>query len=416
MALLLAAGTTAASRAAEAAPALTILNTFCSQPDCTDGAEPTGTLLVDNSLDFYATTMLGGAYNHGAVLEIVHGDDGTWHHVNLHDFCPHDGCSKGDRPRGALIRDAKGNLYGTTSDGNVGGNAYELVRRASGKWQFVVLRTFCACTGGARYPQVGLSYVGQVDGERYDGVSTLYGAGRGSIYALDPPAHAGDEWTETPVYAFCSLANCADGDDVETSLYIKDASTIYGMTSGGGAHNHGTVFRLTRAPGQQGWQESVIYSFCALANCADGAEPAGDIALDAAGNIVGVTRQGGTQNNLGTLFSVTPEGEETVLHAFCSDTQCRDGAVPHGGVVIDRHGTIYGTTDVGGRNNAKSGVVFSYGARGYRVLHRFCQEDGCTDGSGVATPAVLDKADRLYGASAGTDAMPLAGFLYRIGR
>jgi uncharacterized repeat protein (TIGR03803 family) len=65
---------------------------------------------------------------------------------------------------------------------------------------------------------------------------------------------------------------------------------------------------------------------------------------DAAGNIWGTTFPGGTFN-LGVVFRVNPSGKEIVLHSF---TGGADGAVPSAGVIRDRAGNFYGTTEAGG--------------------------------------------------------------------
>ena len=73
--------------------------------------------------------------------------------------------------------------------------------------------------------------------------------------------------------------------------------------------------------------ESVLYNFCSLANCADGQQPVGNIVRDSEGNIYGTTLYGG-QYGQGVLYRVTPAGIETVLHNFSGTTY--DGEGPTG--------------------------------------------------------------------------------------
>jgi uncharacterized repeat protein (TIGR03803 family) len=120
---------------------------------------------------------------------------------------------------------------------------------------------------------------------------------------------------------------------------------------GEGPHGQGVVFELSPSGGGQ-WTYNILYGFCAQQGCADGRTPQyGSLVFDAAGNLYGTTQGGGSQN-YGTVFELTPSGgswTETVLHSFCSATNCTDGEEPIGGVVLDAHGNIYGVTPGGGR-------------------------------------------------------------------
>ena len=113
-----------------------------------------------------------------------------------------------------------------------------------------------------------------------------------------------------------------------------------------------------------GGQETVLYSFCSLPNCADGETPggvvlppSGGLFRDAAGNLYGTTPLGGAHPDErgysgGTVFEVTPEGNETVLYSFCTAKKCADGATPLGGLVMGAAGNLYGTTFYGGANRS----------------------------------------------------------------
>jgi uncharacterized repeat protein (TIGR03803 family) len=85
----------------------------------------------------------------------------------------------------------------------------------------------------------------------------------------------------------------------------------------------------------------VIYSFT---GGLDGALPYGRLARDRIGNLYGTTLNGGTYD-YGTVFQLTPNGTETVLHSFAGGV---DGQYPYAGLVRDRQGHLYGTTISGG--------------------------------------------------------------------
>src|SRR5579862_181224 len=85
---------------------------------------------------------------------------------------------------------------------------------------------------------------------------------------------------------------------------------LYGTTTYGGAHLDGTIFRLTTAG-----TINVLYSTCALTNCADGSDPSSGLLLGPSGQFYGVTQLGGP-NSVGTIYKITSGGVRTVLYNF----------------------------------------------------------------------------------------------------
>jgi uncharacterized repeat protein (TIGR03803 family) len=152
-----------------------------------------------------------------------------------------------------------------------------------------------------------------------------------------------------------------DGAHPYAAGVIRDAAgNLYGTTEAGGPRNYGTVFRLSPSG-----DETVLYWF---QGGMDGAYPEAGVILDAAGNLYGTTEAGGAYN-WGTAFQLSPGGAETVLHSFEGGPS--DGAQPHGaGVVLDAAGSLYGTTPYGGTRNL--GLVFQLSPGGLEtVLHLF---------------------------------------------
>ena len=124
-----------------------------------------------------------------------------------------------------------------------------------------------------------------------------------------------------------------------------DAGNLFGTTPLGG----GVVFELSPTG-----TETVLYSFCAQAACADGGGPVAGLIRDAAGNLYGTTSGGGDfACSCGVVFKVDPTGHETVLYTFRGGA---DGADPEAGLVRDAAGNLYGTTRAGGASGL--GVVF----------------------------------------------------------
>jgi uncharacterized repeat protein (TIGR03803 family) len=78
-----------------------------------DGAVPLGDLVRDSAGNFYGTTRVGGTFRIGTVFKL----DTTGTETILHSFA---GGTDGAYPEAGLFRDAAGNLYGTTL---IGGSA-----------------------------------------------------------------------------------------------------------------------------------------------------------------------------------------------------------------------------------------------------------------------------------------------------
>jgi len=138
------------------------------------------------------------------------------------------------------------------------------------------------------------------------------------------------------------------------------------------------------------WSETVLYDFCSVEGCADGAYPFGNVVFDPAGNLLGTTGAGGNSCEVacGVLYRLSPNGggwQETVLHAFCADYDCADGATPLGVPTVAADGTIYGTAENGGGNDIDAfgvggGVIYKLSGGAYKVLHAFCSLANCADG------------------------------------
>ncbi len=141
---------------------------------------------------------------------------------------------------------------------------------------------------------------------------------------------------------------------------------LYGTTSAGGVHAHGTVFKISRAG-----TLTTLYSFCALSNCADGSAPYAGLILGTDGNFYGTTESGGAHRNNGTIFKITPKGVLTTLHSFNST----DGANPYAPLMQASDGNFYGTTESGGAHIL--GTIFKITPAGtLTTLHSFDSTDG----------------------------------------
>jgi uncharacterized repeat protein (TIGR03803 family) len=159
---------------------LTTIYSFQDQPD---GASPYGGVIFDKDGSLYGTTYYAGANDVGTVYKLTR-SNGSWTESVLYSF---KGGSDGDSPISTLVADAKGNLYGTTSDGGAAkcgcGTIFKLTRSVGGNWTESVVYRF----PGA--PKAGFAYNGIVS----DGKGNFYGAtvhggtgNDGAIYQFAP--------------------------------------------------------------------------------------------------------------------------------------------------------------------------------------------------------------------------------------
>ena len=195
-------------------------------------------------------------------------------------------------------------------------------------------------------------------------------------------------------YSFCSLANCADGSEPSASPILGSDGNLYGVTSGGGSdavypYGSGTVFKMSLDG-----KITTLYTFCPTAPCIDGSTPTG-ILQASDGNLYGSTYFGGS-TNAGTIFQLTPSGEFKSLHSFCSVAKCADGQSPNFPPIQGNDGNFYGTGYDGGSGG---GVFYELTASGtYTVLYDFCDTNfgDCASGS-LPNPIVQDASGNFFG-------------------
>jgi uncharacterized repeat protein (TIGR03803 family) len=312
---------------------LTTLYNFCSQPGCTDGSSPLGLVqAIDGS--FYGTTNEGGTSNDGTVFKIT--PEGSL--TTLYSFCTQSQCTDGAYPRG-LMQAADGNFYGTTIEGGAH-NAGTIFKITSSGTQ-AILYSFCSqphCADGSS-PQAGLIQTN--DGNFYG--TTQYGGAKnaGTVFTITTAG------AQTSLYSFCSQPKCSDGENLYDGLVQANDGNFYGTTYIGGAHNYGSVFKIT-----PGGTLTTLYSFAFT----DGGYPTSGLTLATDGYLYGTVGTGGATGD-GAAFRITSAGVLTTLHNFCSLTDCADGGAPNAPLVQVTDGSLYGTTAWGGAH--ADGTVFS---------------------------------------------------------
>jgi uncharacterized repeat protein (TIGR03803 family) len=194
----------------------------------------------------------------------------------------------------------------------------------------------------------------------------------------------------TDLYSFCALAGCADGTFPMVAPILGSDGNFYGTTySGGNSSNSGTVYKMTI-----GGKLTTLYSFCPTQPCSDGVNPVGLIE-GSDGNFYGVAQYGGAFGD-GTFFELTSLGQFKVLHSFCAQPGCSGGASPEASPMQASNGNFYGTTTLGGLHG--DGVVYEITPAGsYKALYKFCSQTDCADGSSPQATLVQDASGNLYG-------------------
>jgi len=158
-----------------------------------DGGSPASGLMTDSAGNLYGTAQSGGSNGYGLVFQMTQ-SGGSWTRHTLYSFQNH---SDGANPSGGLILDASGNLYGSTpSDGSSGGGTiFELVRQSNGSWTFSLLYGFSGQAGGGPQASFAIDTTGTLYGTAYkDGAH-----GFGSVVKLAPSNHG---WVYADLHDF----------------------------------------------------------------------------------------------------------------------------------------------------------------------------------------------------------------------
>ena len=324
-----------------------------------DGANPLGALIVDGSGNFFGTVAGGGRRGLGAVFELAPptAAGGSWMEGTLYNFS---GTSiSGSYPRGTLYLDSQGNLYGTTSAGQVGsgnyyqvwsnGTAFELLHRSQFgvPWESKLLNYFAFKAVGTNgsFVSDGTNLYSTGTGGSGTGYQTCNSNGCGTVVKLSPPAAGKSDWAPHVVRAFGT--SLGDGVDPAMNLVIANG-VMYGTTIQGGKNGFGRIFELVENNG--GWTGYTLHDLA----FDEGQAPLGRLALDDAGNIYGTVYVGDNANckfGCGAVFKLSPPAaaggvwQETTLYKF---TGGADGGNPQGGVILDNAGNLYGTASTGG--------------------------------------------------------------------
>lgn len=258
---------------------LTTLYTFCSKPNCADGASPNGLLQASDG-KFYGTTEYGGSRDWGTVFKITPSGALT----TLYNFCSKRSCDDSGGPLAGLVQASDGNFYGTTVDNFWvrGGTIFQVT--PSGR--LTTLYTFCSqpsCADG-KSPQAKL--IQAADGNLY---GTTYQGGIsdcGTIFTMAPNGSL----------KTLHLFDGTDGCTPIGSLLQATDGNLYGTTCCDGANHRGTIFIVST-----NGVLTTLYSF----QDTDGS-PGGGLFQSTGGALYGTTVDGGAYDcggyHCGTIY------------------------------------------------------------------------------------------------------------------
>ncbi|HEX3820353.1 MAG TPA: choice-of-anchor tandem repeat GloVer-containing protein [Candidatus Sulfotelmatobacter sp.] len=308
----------------------------------TDGEYTDTELVMDSAGNLYGTSVQGGTFGGGTVFQVTP----TGVHTVLYNFT---GGADGGEPYKGVTLDAKGNLYGTAVTGGGGGCeggcgvVFKLAKTGS-SWTQSVIHQF---TGGTDGSGPGSPVAFDEQGNIYGTTPTGGANGVGVVYQLKP---GGGGWTLKVIHAFTGGTDGSGGS--AGRFFIDTAGNLFNVCTTGGAHGFGVVYEIS--PSTEKWKFTTLYAF---KDQPDGASPYGGVVFDKAGNIYGTTYYAGA-HDLGSIYKLTRNGAgwtESVLYSFKGGM---DGASPISSLVADSAGNFYGTTSEGGATTCGCGVIY----------------------------------------------------------
>lgn len=326
---------------------------------------PQGPLLRDAKGNLYGTTGNGGQQNTACCGQVYRlSPSGTL--TILHRFAGADGTD----PQGGVIADSSGNLYGAASSGGDkncpdSSTGCGTIYKIDTSRIFSVLHTFEGSDGDNPLGRLLMDSSGNLYGTTSVGGSSNYG----TVYEISASG------TQSVLLNFDNT----NGAYPYGSLAAGPKGEILGTSAYGGANGQGTVFKLTSSNGA--WTQDILYNFGTIAN--DGISPDWWLVKGADGSYYGATADGGSYYTgllctfgCGTFFKLTPGAAgwtETILHDFTGES---DGAIPQG-IVRDQTGNIYGTVAYYGDPTCGCGTIFKYDTSGnFSIVHTFKGPDG----------------------------------------
>lgn len=359
-------------------PTLTTLVTF----NGTDGSEPYAGLTIDSAGNLYGTTYQGGS-GFGTVYQVIHTGGGIYA-TSPTTLVAFDGVGLAYPYYGSLTIDAEGDLLGTTLSGGFGfGAVYEVTHIGGGSYSSnpTTLASFSGPDGIS--PIAGMV----IDADR-NLFSMTYVGGANSLGTVFELAYSGGGYASTPV-TLVSFDG-PNGKQPTANLTIDADGNLFGTTFYGGAFDKGTVFKLANN-GDGSYTHTVLVSFDGL----NGQGTYSSVIADGDGNLFGTTYVGGA-NGRGTVFQLVNNGGSYTLDTLV-DFDGTNGANPVGNLLIDASGSLFGTTFYGGANDAGTVFEIDYSGGGYATTPIILASFDGTNNANPTSGLIADADGDLFG-------------------
>lgn len=341
-----------------------------------NGAYPQAALLHGSDGLLYGTTFGGGQTGLGTVFRL---NAGGTNYVILHSFTGTN--SDGANPRDALIEGRDGLIYGTTENG--GENGFGAIFRSNKDGSnYAVIHSFDRAGSSGAVPGAPL-FEGQ-DGTLYGTASSGGDNGAGTVFRLN---HDGSGFRVLHSFSFAA----DDAINPHAALIQARDGLFYSTASGGGPSGDGAIFRVAG----DGTQYEITHTFSNTGG--DGRFILASIAVPPDGQLYGTTQLGG-RNGRGTIYKLAPDGSGyAIIHSFGDNAG--DGAEPHATLTPGPGGMLFGTTYLGGANDAGTLFKMDTDGGGFTVLHDFLA--AALDGGKPEAQLIVTIDGLVYGTTAG---------------
>ncbi len=320
------------------------------------GHQSAAGLVRDASGNLYGTTTLGGTNNLGTVFKVANGSGAV---TTVASFSATSGCY----PTADLVMDSSGNLYGTTPYGGASGvgTVYEIT---SGSSAVTRLASFTSAANDVASVKLVVDSHGNLYG------TTPFGGNNsaGSIFEI-----VSGSGTITTLASFST----GTGDDPSSGLVRDSAGNLYGTTPRDGPDGHGSIYELP-------FNTSSI-TVLAPFTYANAPEQASGLTMDASGDLFGTTQFGGT-GGYGSVYEL-PAGGSTIntLASFNSS----NGANPSSPPVLDSSGDLLGTTPNGGPHEYGTVWEILAGTNSITTVIAFTGTNGSAGTDGFSQNAIM---------------------------
>ena len=265
------------------------------------GNAPLGKLLQANNGNLYGMTFYDDSIGAGVIFKYNPVNNS---YAKLVTF---NGTGNGQSPRGSLMQASNGKIYGMCQGG--GANQYGTLFSFDTTNNTVTnLHSFDLATGFNPFGDL----IQASNGLLY-GLCMYFGtSGPGTIFSFDPTSN---------IYSDLIHFATTNGGFPEGSLIQATNGKLYGLTSGGGDSVGGVLFSYDIAGN--------TITDVAVFHCSNGFRPKGSLIQASDSNLYGMTSMGGA-HNLGTVFRFNIAADTLItIHSFDGT----DGSAPAGSLI-----------------------------------------------------------------------------------